>query len=319
MITVIVPIYNVERHLRRCVDSILAQTFRDLEVILVDDGSTDGCPRICDGYAAADPRVRVIHQNNEGVSAARNAGLDAAAGDYIGFVDGDDSIRPEMYERLLRACEEHDVPVAMCGREAVDEDGRVLYVECCPPQPGFLSAEEALRSLLLADGASCDSSPCDKLYRRSLFEGIRFPLGVRYEDQIVMPRLLYRAERTFHVGRPLYVYLKWEGCFTLREFHEHTVDETRQSEAVKAFVEEHFPGLQKEAAYFAYFKAGFPLDKAARCGDPEMKRYMLEVMAYSRRSLPLVLGGALTLKHKIWYLKNCAVLAMRLWRWRDLP
>ncbi|MDR1569370.1 MAG: glycosyltransferase, partial [Oscillospiraceae bacterium] len=103
-ISVIVPIFNVELYLKRCVDSILAQTYKNLEIILVDDESPDACGAICDDYANMDERVRVIHQKNGGLSAARNAGLDIATGAYIGFVDSDDYILPEMYEKLLNAC-----------------------------------------------------------------------------------------------------------------------------------------------------------------------------------------------------------------------
>ena len=149
MISVIVPVYNVERYLRRCVDSILAQTCRDLEIILVDDGSTDGCPSICDGYAAADSRVKVIHKANGGLSDARNAGLEIASGEWVGFVDSDDFIMPEMYETLLRACVEHGVSIAMCGRRLVDEADTTLRYEYCFSEPVMLSAEEALRSLLI--------------------------------------------------------------------------------------------------------------------------------------------------------------------------
>ena len=118
-ISIIVPIYNIEKYLPRCLDSILAQTYKNLEVILVDDGSVDNSGMIADKYARNDQRIIVIHQVNKGVSAARNAGLDLATGDYIGFVDGDDYIEPDMYEILMRIIDEQQVDIAHCGYQMV--------------------------------------------------------------------------------------------------------------------------------------------------------------------------------------------------------
>ena len=115
LISVIIPIYNVEKYLRECLDSVLAQTYKNLEIILIDDGSPDNCGKICDEYAAKDNRIKVIHQINQGVSAARNAGLDAARGEYIGFVDSDDYIKPDMYEYLYALISKDNADMAMCN------------------------------------------------------------------------------------------------------------------------------------------------------------------------------------------------------------
>ena len=118
-ISIIVPIFNIEKYLSRCLDSILEQTYKNLEVILVDDGSVDNSGMIADKYARKDQRIKVIHQVNQGVSAARNTGIDLATGDYIGFVDGDDYIEPDMYEILMRIIEEQQVDIAHCGYQMV--------------------------------------------------------------------------------------------------------------------------------------------------------------------------------------------------------
>ena len=123
LLSIIVPVYNVENYLQKCIDSILAQTLTDFELILVDDGSPDGCPALCDAAAAKDARVRVIHQKNGGLSAARNAGLDVARGAWIGFVDSDDYIAPEMYEKLYRAVQSTGADLALCDYAKVDEAG----------------------------------------------------------------------------------------------------------------------------------------------------------------------------------------------------
>lgn len=128
LLSIIVPVYDVERYLPKCIDSILAQTFTDFELILVEDGSPDNCPALCDAAAAKDARIRVIHQKNGGLSAARNAGLDAARGEWIGFVDSDDYIAPEMYEALYKAVQSTGADLALCDYAEVDETGAL-----CPP------------------------------------------------------------------------------------------------------------------------------------------------------------------------------------------
>lgn len=122
MISIIVPVYKVEKYLPKCIESILAQTYQDIELILIDDGSPDGCPRICDEYAAKDSRIKVIHQKNSGVSAARNAGLEIAQGEYIGFVDPDDFVDSDMYGTMLKALIDSNSDLAICGYDYYDED-----------------------------------------------------------------------------------------------------------------------------------------------------------------------------------------------------
>ena len=149
-ISVVVPVYKVEPYLDRCVESILAQTVTDLEIILVDDGSPDSCPAMCDAWAAREPRIRVIHKPNGGLSSARNAGVDAARGAYIGFVDSDDYILPDMYRRLLAAIREHDAELAICGYAYVDqESGAVDAVETgkSPLKDEVLSREQAYEKI----------------------------------------------------------------------------------------------------------------------------------------------------------------------------
>ena len=133
LLSIIVPVYKVENYLQKCIDSILAQTFTDFELILVEDGSLDGCPALCDAAAAKDARIRVLHQKNGGLSAARNAGLDVARGEWIGFVDSDDYIAPEMYETLYKAVQSTGADLALCDYAAVDEAG----IPCLPPYTGL--------------------------------------------------------------------------------------------------------------------------------------------------------------------------------------
>ena len=147
LISVIVPVYKVEKYLKRCVDSILAQTYPCLEVILVDDGSPDGCPAICDEYAREDRRVRVIHKENGGLSDARNAGIDAAKGKFLGFVDSDDYVHPRFYELLLQALKEEGADIAGCDVKKVCKTEKIEEKEQQPIQRTVYSGREATANL----------------------------------------------------------------------------------------------------------------------------------------------------------------------------
>lgn len=187
LISVIVPVYNAEKYLARCIDSVLGQTHAELELILVDDGSTDGSGGICDAYAARDPRVRVIHKANGGVSAARNDGIEAALGEYIAFCDNDDFYAPGMLARLLEICLEGDCDIAQCLPVKGDAENLVT------PQPGLvrvLTGREMLENFYTAASIYI----WDKLYRREVWNDVRFPVGsYTDEDQWVVHRLLGAA------------------------------------------------------------------------------------------------------------------------------
>ena len=205
MVSIIVPVYKVEQYLRQCIDSLLAQTYRETEIILVDDGSPDHCGEICDFYAAQDRRIRIIHQENAGVSAARNAGLSIARGEYIGFVDPDDWIAPEMYEKLLTCMDKYSADMAVCGytycSEAGEPDEKRPYAlkpeEC-------LSRKETMRRM--ADiPPSLRHVVWNKLFRRNLIGEIRFPEDYHAsEDVIFLTDYLLKAGIIACVHEPLY-------------------------------------------------------------------------------------------------------------------
>lgn len=205
-ISVIVPVYKVEPYLRRCLDSIVNQTYRKLEIILVDDGSPDNCGMICDEYAAKDERVRVIHQKNAGLSAARNAGLRIASGDCLGFVDSDDWVELEMFETLLNGLQDIGADIAVCGRYEEYKDHKVPY---CWPEVQVLDTEHAVGELLKND--RLQNLVWDKLYRRELFEEIWFPEGKTFEDMAVMHWLFLRAKKVVCLPVVMYHYLHRAG------------------------------------------------------------------------------------------------------------
>lgn len=202
-ISVIVPVYKVEPYLRRCVDSILAQTFTDFELILVDDGSPDGCPAICDEYAEKDRRAHVIHQKNRGLSAARNAGIDWAFANsdsqWLSFVDSDDWVHPLYFEALLSAVQSTNSSISICTCQKTE--GRELNVDEKKLFPRKISAEK-----LYADNNLYATIVCGKLYQKKSFEKIRFPIGKIHEDEYVTYRILFEAEEIALIDEPLYAY-----------------------------------------------------------------------------------------------------------------
>ncbi len=206
MISIIVPIYKVEPYLSKCLDSIINQTYKNLEIILVDDGSPDNCGTICDEYAVKDKRIQVIHKPNGGVSSARNAGLRAACGEWIGWVDSDDWVEPTMFETLFSATQETGADIAVCGHW---EDFRNHAKVCGWPVRQVLDTERALGELLR--NGRMKNLLWDRLFHRTLFENICFPEGRTYEDIAIMHWLFLRAEKVVCVPDILYHYRQREG------------------------------------------------------------------------------------------------------------
>ena len=189
MISVIVPVYNVEPYLEKCLDSILAQTFSDMEVLIIDDGSTDRCGEICDRYATLDHRIRVFHTANRGLSAARNLGLDHMQGQYVGFVDSDDWIEPEMYNKLFCIMQETYADIVTCRFYQEYKD---RTEESSGPLSMFtVEGNDILRTYILQHNICQDS--WNNLFKADLFESIRYPEGRSFEDYSIKPPLLQEA------------------------------------------------------------------------------------------------------------------------------
>ena len=201
-ISIIVPVYKVEKYLNECIDSILAQTFTDFELILVDDGSPDNCPALCDAAAEKDSRVRVIHKINGGVSTARNAGLAAAQGNWIGFVDPDDFVDKTYYEKMLRAAKQAGAELAVCNEVFMEEDGSLCDYQEQPLRTEVLSREEAIHRIRLTPLIQAAT----RLHRRDVLEGIVFPVGKNYEDAFTTPEIIEHATAVACIKEKLYHY-----------------------------------------------------------------------------------------------------------------
>lgn len=204
LISIIMPVYKVEEYLEKCIESVLKQTYTNLQIILVDDGSPDNCGKICDEYAKKDPRIEVIHKVNGGLSDARNVGIAKAKGKYIGFVDSDDYIKEDMYEILINLIKEYDADVSICnlydvidGKEYIrnNENGIQKY-----------SRLEILKEVLL--DKNIQSYAWNKLYKKELFDEIKYPIGKKYEDIGTTFYVFEKCNKIVVTSKPEYYYLK---------------------------------------------------------------------------------------------------------------
>ncbi len=233
-ISIIVPVYNVEQFLRRCLDNILVQTFRDFEVLLVNDGSTDNSGHICREYAEKDSRIVIIEKKNGGLSSARNAGLDAAKGEYIGFVDSDDYIAPDMYEFLYENLVKYKADVSICSFYFAYGDGRIRHTKpdgICR----YMSNEEAIKTLLSTK--QFENYVWDKLYKRHLFDKIRFPENELFEDIAIMYKLLDSSKAVIYESKPKYYYVQRAGSIVNSGFNQKKIQFIEQCRKIVDFSE----------------------------------------------------------------------------------
>ena len=229
LISVIVPVYKAEEYLDKCVQSIRNQTYENLEIILVDDGSPDRCGEMCDAYAQEDSRIRVFHKENGGQSSARNLGLDNMTGQYVGFVDSDDWIEPDMYAHLYGLMAEHNAQIACCGVQKDFSNGSVAYFNPAYPQERDVRVYDKMQALEeTLKNARITYSPCDKLYHRDVFTGLRMTEGKIFEDMEILPKWVERADRVVYDPTPKYHYIMTEsstirGAYNLRRMAEADV------------------------------------------------------------------------------------------------
>lgn len=218
-VSVIVPVYNVQSYLPFCIESILKQSFTDIEVLLVDDGSTDESAKLCDAWAERDSRVQVIHKDNGGLSSARNAGLEVARGRYIAFVDADDTIHPQMFEILYEAIKETDTKLAICNFVQTTEP-IVQWPELQKRHPTkTVTRDDIFRSITVEYVVAWN-----KLYHQSLFKDIRYPIGRYHEDEFVAHQIFWLTDTVAFVDVPLYGYLQRAGSITACQMNERYID-----------------------------------------------------------------------------------------------
>ncbi len=239
LISIIVPVYNVEQYIRKCLDSIAEQTYKNIEIILVDDGSPDSCGAICDEYARRDKRIRVIHRENGGLSAARNTGLDDAKGDYIMFVDSDDYITPDAVQLLMSCAEENSSDITVGGFEYCDTNGNIYQTDRLFAPEGRISKDDFWH-YFYTDPRTYYVTMWAKLFKSSLWKTLRFPVGKLHEDEFVIHNLIDSCECISLFRKPVYYYVQRGGSIVNTKFTLKNLD---SSEAIllrcRYFIEKH--------------------------------------------------------------------------------
>lgn len=203
-ISIIVPVYQAEQYLPKCVDSLLAQSYKNYEIILVEDGATDGSPKLCDKYAEENPCVKVVHQENRGAAAARNRGIEAASGDYVAFVDSDDTVSEDYLSFLIKLAEKYQADIAVCGYTKVYEGKEAEPVQSKSTRKLILSGVEAMENLLYQKDFM--SVPWGMISKRELWNHVSFPEGTRAEDMGTVYRLFAEAKKLVYQNEAKYYY-----------------------------------------------------------------------------------------------------------------
>lgn len=275
-VSVIIPIFNQEKYLPDAIESVFRQTFSDWELILVDDGSTDNSPRICERYARESSKVKVIHKKNGGLSSARNAGLDIAGGEYIFFLDADDIIRSSALAILHSAAVSHKLDVVAGGIKKFTYTGKLsgsepYLLSSCEKDKitvRTLSGKDALRRILYQK-SGIDNSACGKLYRASLWKDLRFREGTQYEDLDIISPLMLKARKTGYIKDKTYFYRQHPESF-LHTFSRGRMDVLEVTQRIVDYISEECPPLIKAAQarqVSANFNVLFFIRKVKREGD----------------------------------------------------
>ena len=261
MISVIIPVYNVRQFLNEAVESVIGQSFTDWEMILVDDGSTDGCSEICDDFARSDSRIKVLHQENKGLSAARNAGLDNCKGDFIAFLDSDDAFLPDALSKSMEMMLKHDADMAEFNISVLETSGK-LADNTKEGTRGVYSAAEGIytkrESMALLVEGKISTAVWNKLYKRRIWDGLRFPPGRNYEDLDIILQLREKSERMYFISDPLLVYRIRQNsitmCRSLNNLRDHSASFVSYTRFIESHIPEYFTYDQLEIAYRSRYK-----------------------------------------------------------------
>ena len=285
LISVIIPVYNKEKYLDKCLESIINQTYKNLEILLIDDGSTDGSAKICDSYAEKDARITSIHRENSGPGAVRNYGISICRGDYVSFVDSDDWIELDMYELMYNAMTENGADLAVCGRNMVFEDDGAVVTGFTFDSVRCFERSDAVKRFLTYGGI--DASPCDKLIKKELFSAadIKFPSGYICEDVPVVFGLVSAAERTVHVGKPCYNYLQRRGSYSNAKFSEKVLGLKIYPGQVRDKVYSDYPSLKAEADWYYAINLLTLVTRFEDTKDEKYKELRRELLEYKKSVL----------------------------------
>lgn len=304
LISVIVPIYKVEEYLDKCITSIVQQTYPNLEIILVDDGSPDSSPAICDHWAQQDERIQVIHKKNGGVSSARNAGLRAAKGQFISFVDPDDYIEPKMLEMMIAEMRDEQVDVVQCGYNEMLNGN----VEVHSHSKKRMSADTAVKSLLLWDGY-VQSYLWNKLYRRSILMSVEFCEDLRYgEDTVFIYQALRKAVHFVQIPFVGYCYVRRDNSLVAPTFQSYKLQSLQAAKIIADAVEKDYPQFVEQAHCHVVFDAFFLINNLflVKRGKQLFKDEYATCIQTLRKGIPAVLKKYMSAKRYFLY-KFCCI------------
>ena len=238
LISVIIPVYNVEKYLPKCIESVLNQSYSNLEILLIDDGSPDACGKLCDDYAAKDPRIKVFHKPNGGLSDARNYGMRHATGEYINFIDSDDWVDEHYIETLYRLLTDNNADLSAITLCSVNENGDEIGRKRSGTQTVFDDCT-AIESMFYQDGLPWCAQA--KLYKKELFDGIEFPVNVLMEDKATTYKIFAKCQKIVFAELPHYKYLVRQGSIMRSSFSEKRLRSFAVQEELNVFIENRYP------------------------------------------------------------------------------
>ena len=298
LISVIVPVYKVEPYLDKCVSSIVNQTYRNLEIILVDDGSPDNCPAMCDAWAEKDSRIRVIHQKNKGSGAARNAGLDIAAGEYIGLVDSDDYIETHMYEHLLGLMDEYTDITECTIAKAIDDDEQLDDGSVF--EKYTFDTIDAMRLHIM--DTLFKQTPPNKLYRRKVIDNIHFPEGKNIDDEFWTYRIIANARKLVHSSCKMYAYRQQSGSVMHSPFSLSRLQAVDAKCLRLQLIQEQFPELVSQARANLWFTCLYMGQMSLLHMDKKDQTKAFEKLLAVQKNYPLTNADrrGLPMKQRVW-------------------
>lgn len=314
LISVIVPVYKVEAYLDKCISSIVNQTYSNLEIILVDDGSPDNCPAICDSWAARDNRIKVIHKENGGLSDARNAGMAIAAGELLGFVDSDDWIEPDMYQLLYENLVANDCDMSACGVQMDWEDGspsiRLTKDGTC-----VLSSEDAMCAII--EESWLKQPVWYKLYKTALVKDILFPVGKYHEDVFWSYQAVGRANKMCVFDQPCYHYIQRSGSIMGESYSLKRLDSLEAKVARVQYMQKYMPSLLSLAKIDLWFSCIYAMQMLMRFCDKGTCNYGVKIINSILEEHPVkrhdIKSTDVCLKQSVWFLLSKISFAGTCW------
>ncbi|MBM7710553.1 glycosyltransferase family 2 protein [Enterococcus xiangfangensis] len=292
-ISIIVPVYNVEKYLKKCVDSILAQTFTDFELILVDDGSPDNSGAICDQYAEQDSRVKVIHKENGGLSDARNAGIEVAKGKYLGFIDSDDYIAEDMYELLYNNIIREKADLSICGIYDVykDKEPKILpeFREVC-------TKEKTIKMILDANLISVHA--VNKLYKKTLFKNVRYPIGKITEDAAVILEILDQCEKIIIDATQKYFYFHRDDSISSKNFSIESLQTIEVWRENEKWILDNIPSLYTEVHTRVCWANFIVLDKIVNASVENEVPETEEIVNYLKSNFQFIMKNSIITRNR---------------------